>query len=160
MKVLIRSCLLLTFAGLGAACTQQVAIEPRPVCDFTPMLTTAPPAEQVLVPPIPGTMSPMPLNTVNVTSIGISNKILVQAVSARRTETGTIEVWSRMVNCTDYPLQVEGRTQFMDGNKAPVEEPSAWQRVYLSPRATAVYTEKSTHMNEAQTYLIEIREGT
>lgn len=152
--------LLLSGFGLMTACAQQVAIEPRPGCDFTPMLTAAPVAEAVLVPPIPGTMSAMPLNTVNITDVGITNKVLVQAVGARRTQAGTLEVWSRLVNCTDYALQVEGRTQFLDQAQAPVESPSAWQRVYLPPRTVGTYNEKSTKSDEARTYLIEIREGT
>lgn len=143
---------------LLSGCT--VAVEPRPVCDFTPMLTQAPPAEALLVPPIPGTMTPMPLNTVNITDVGITNKVLVQAVRARRTDTGTVEVWSRVMNCTDFPLQVEGRVQFMDKAQAPIEPTSAWQRVYLPPRTVGVYSEKSISTNDAATYLIELREGT
>lgn len=146
--------------GLTVACTQQVAVAPRTACDFTPMLTVAAPAEAVLVAPIPGTMNPMPLNTVSITDAGITNKVLVQAVGARRTETGTVEVWSRLVNCTDFPLQVEGRTQFMNKAQAPVEAPSAWLRIYLPPRATGVYSERSTQTQSAELYLIEIREGT
>lgn len=141
-------------------CTQQVAIEPRPACDFTPLLAQAPPAEQLLVPPVAGTMTPMPLNTVNITDVGITNKILPQAVRARRTETGAVEVWSRMINCTDFPLQVEGRVQFMDKSQAPVEPISSWRRIHLPPRTTAIYSEKSIERERAETYLIEIREGT
>ena len=150
------------FAGLFAVtgCVQQVAIEPRPGCDFTPMLTQAPPADQLLVPLVPGTMTAMPLNSVNITDVGITNKVLVQAVRARRMETGTVEVWSRMVNCTDFPLQVEGRVQFMDKSQAPIEPVSAWRRLHLPPRTTAVYSEKSTETEKAETYLIELREGT
>lgn len=86
-------------------------------------------------------------------------KIAVEATNARRTPTGTVEVWATLRNRTDFPLQIEGRTQFFDSGKAPVEGPTAWQRVFLPPNAVAAYKETSTKVMEIGYYYIEIREG-
>src|SRR5262245_52573526 len=78
-----------------------VAIEPRPACDFNALMAQrgAPAAQPVLAPQVPGAMAEMPLNAVNITDGAITNKIMVQATTARRTPTGTVEVWARLVNC-------------------------------------------------------------
>lgn len=86
-------------------------------------------------------------------------KIAVENTNARRTPTGTVEVWAVLRNRTDYPLQIEGRTHFFDKNYAPVEGPTAWQRVYLSPNSVAVYREFSTNVMDIGYYYVEIREG-
>lgn len=142
-----------------AACQQTVPIAPTIGCDFTPMLTAMRQPGPALAPPVPGTMAEVPLNAVSMTDLAITNKVLVQSVAARRNPTGTVEVFTRLVNCTDFPLQVEGRVQFLDAQQAPVEPISAWQRVYLPARATGVYAESSTDIRRAALYLIELREG-
>ena len=62
-------------------------------------------------------------------------------------------------NRTDFPLQIEGRVQFFDESKAPVEGPTAWQRVFLPPQSVATYKESSTNVYDIGYYYIEIREG-
>ena len=145
------------FGVLGCA-----PYEPYPVCDFSAL--RAPSAEQVragpaLVPPTEGAMVPMPLDTVNVTDPNILHKVMVQSASARRTETRTLQVSTQLVNCTDHPLQGEGRTHFFDGGQQASERPSAWQRLHLGPRTIATYGERSTGTDRAVSYLIELREG-
>lgn len=153
---------LLTGAGFAVAllsACQQQPIAPTVGCDFTPMLTAMRSPGPALAPAVPGTMSEVPLNAVSMTDIAITNKVLVQTVGARRSPTGTVDVFTRLVNCTDFPLQVEGRTQFLDQSQIPVEPTSAWQRVYLPARATGVYQESSTDIRRVSLYLIELREG-
>ena len=87
------------------------------------------------------------------------SKIAVESTNSRRTETGTLEVWAILRNRTDQPLQLEGRTQFFDVDKAPAEDPTAWQRVFLPPQAVATYKESSTKVNGIGFYYVEIREG-
>lgn len=87
------------------------------------------------------------------------SKIAVEATNARRTPTGTVEVWATLRNRTDHPLQIEGRAQFFDSTQAPVEGPTAWQRVFLPPNSVATYKESSTKVMEIGYYYIEIREG-
>ena len=53
-------------------------------------------------------------------------------------------MWAVLRNRTDYPLQIEGRSQFFDADQVPIEEPSAWKRVHLPPNAVGTYRESST----------------
>jgi hypothetical protein len=86
-------------------------------------------------------------------------KLAIESQGARRTATGTLEVYAVIRNRTDYPLQVEGRVQFFDPDKVPVEGPSAWQRVYLSPNSVQTFRETSTRVHDIAHYYVEIREG-
>ena len=97
-------------------------------------------------------------NSVALLDLSIKNKIFVEATNSRRTPTGTLEVWAVLRNRTDYPLQLEARTAFYDVDKAPVEEPTAWQRIYLTSNATVHYKTSST-LVDIGFYNIEIREG-
>jgi hypothetical protein len=109
------------------------------------------------------------MNTVNIIDDSLQNwqarpgakhsKIAVESTNARRSETGTVEIWAVLRNRTDYPLQIEGRVQFFDRDQAPVEGPTAWQRVYLPPNSVATYKELSTKVMEIGYYYVEIREG-
>lgn len=137
-------------------------IHPRAECDFYAVKAArdaAPPPGPVLVPPIPGSLTPMPLNAVNIADGAITNKVLVQATNARRFDGGDIEVFARMVNCTDYPLQIEARTHFLDGAQVDAEPVSAWSRIHLPARGLTSYTERSVVGAAVASYLIEVREG-
>lgn len=147
----------ITFLGTG--CTQQVLLPPDLSCNFTPMLQAMRQPGLALVPAVPGTMTEIPLNSVSMTDVSITNKVLVQSTFARRTPTQTVEVHARFMNCTDFPLQIEGRTQFFDEAQVSVEPPSAWHRVYVSARSVGTYIESSTDARRVATYLIELREG-
>lgn len=127
-------------------------------CDFGPLKRSMQIPAPALLPEMSGTMTPIPLNAVQMVDQWIAEKVLVQSVMARSTATGTLEVIARLINCTDYPLQVEGRSSFLDSNQFPTEKFSAWRRVFLQPRATAIYQEKSVSTNISY-YLIELREG-
>jgi len=109
------------------------------------------------------------MNTVNILDKSLQDwhgdpeqkrgKIAVEATNARRTPTGTVEVWATLRNRTDHALQLEGRSQFFDRDEAPVEGPTAWQRVFLPPNGVGVYKERSTKVMEVGYYYVEIREG-
>jgi len=141
-------------------CTTAAIIEPRPICDFNVVAAQrgagSIPSE---VPPTLSGMTEMPLNSVSITDFAITNKIVVESTTARRNPSGSVEVWARLVNCTDFPLQIEGRTHFLDESRAPAEEGSAWHRVFLPPRSFTVYTETSTSTARVKYYFVEIREG-
>jgi len=138
-----------------SACTQ----EPAPICN---MGAIASQRQLAAVPSaVPGGESPlleMPLNSVSITDYAIINKVFVRAINARRTPTGTVEVYSQVVNCTDYPLQAEARTQFYDAAQAPSEPVSAWKRFALPPRTSNTYRETSIGTQSAAYYMIELRE--
>lgn len=134
--------------------------EVKPQCDFiAPLWKASPPPGPVLVPQVPGSITVMPLNAVNITDHAIVNKVVVQATNAKRTPGGDMEVFARVVNCTDYPLQVEGRTHFLDAGQASIEPVTAWSRMHLPARSITNYSERSTRGGLAESYLIELREG-
>jgi len=89
---------------------------------------------------------------------GQVTKIAVESQGARRTATNTLEVFATFRNRTDFPLQLEGRVQFFDADRFPVEGPSAWQRIYLPPNGVGAYTESSARTDVAY-YYTEVREG-
>lgn len=150
----------------GAAAAMLLVLEacapaPRVQCDFTPLVMgqeVLPPGP-LLVPATPGTMKEVPLNTVSVIDGGIAGRVMVQSVTAGRNAAGNLEVSARLVNCTDGPLQVQGRTQFFDAAQRPSETPSAWQRLHLAPRSFASYGEVSVAGPAAASFLIELRGG-
>lgn len=88
-----------------------------------------------------------------------AGKLAVENSGARRTATGTVEAYAVIRNRTDYPLQIEARTQFFDELGAPVEGPTQWQRLYLDPQSISAYRELSTLVHGISHYYIEIREG-
>jgi hypothetical protein len=105
---------------------------------------------------LPGTQ--IRWNNVSLLDKSIENKILVEGTNSRRTATNTLEVWALLRNRTDYPLQIEARASFFDVSQAPLEGPTAWQRVMLPPNANGHYKEFSTRVNIGF-YTIEVREG-
>ena len=148
---------LLVLAGCQ---TQMATVEPTTICNFNALVAQrqSPPAPAE-APQQPAGPTQMPVNSVSITDYTITNKVWVEATNARRTPTGTVEVWARFVNCTDFPLQIEGRTHFLDEARAPVEAVSAWHRVFLPPRSFAVYQESSTNVSAVRFYYVEVREG-
>lgn len=105
-----------------------------------------------------GAFTPIPLESVQLIDKSLSRRIVAQGVEARRTETDTVEVVARVVNCGKDPLQLQLRTSFLSAGNAPTEPTSSWQRIYLAPKSTGVYTEKSISRDVAH-YLIEVRKG-
>jgi hypothetical protein len=100
--------------------------------------------------------TPIPANAVLFTHEGLAAHVAVQGLFAGRTEAGTVEVSARLVNCTDQPVALRARTSFLAASTAPAEPASAWQPVFLAPRATAVYQERSLGRERVASYLIEI----
>lgn len=86
-------------------------------------------------------------------------KVTVEQNESRRTPTGTMEVTAILRNHTNFPLQIEGRVQFFDRRRSPVEDMSAWRRVQLPPKSIGVYKTVSTKRDEVEFFYIEIREG-
>jgi hypothetical protein len=152
---------ILVLAALAAAASVagcETRVPPTLACDFTPQLAAVPPVGPALA-ETSGGMRPVPLNTVSMTDVEITNKVMVQQVTASRTPTNTVALTTRFANCTDYPLQVEARVHFLDMAQQPTEPVSAWQRIHLPARSFAVARESSTDAKNVAAYLIEVREG-
>lgn len=136
------------------------SLEPAPVCD---MGRVASQRELVAGPAtVDGSSSglkEMPMNSVSINDPNIIRKLMVRSIAARRTATGTVEVVAQVVNCTDFPLSAEARTQFYGTDQAPVEPVSAWHRLQLGPHSTNSYRELSLGTKDVDGYMIEMREG-
>ena len=147
----------LTGIAALAGCAQ--VQEPAPMCN---MAGIAAQRQLVALPAAaPGEPSPlleMPLNSVSITDYTVINKLFLRTVVAQRTPTGTVKVVSQIVNCTDYPLNVEARTQFYDQAQAPSEPVSAWKRLNLAPRTLNTYSENSIGTRNVQFYMVELKE--
>jgi|GEM_PF-574764 len=109
-----------------------------------------------LVANVARSMTPIDLNAVQFTDKALTKKMVVEGLFARRTETDTVEVSARFVNCTKRQITIRARSSFMDDVQYPVEPTSAWQRVTIQPYATGVYRERSMKRDEVKYYLIEI----
>ncbi|MCK0068177.1 hypothetical protein [Kordiimonas laminariae] len=153
-KILTLAAVLAAGASVAEAST---AVGPTVKCDFRPYKNVVG-AGPALISDVPTTMAAIPLNAVQIVDKNIRKKILPQAVFSKRTATGTVEVMTRLVNCTDYNQEVLVRTSFMDMNQMPLEPTTVWKRVFLSPKATQVYSEKSISTGVGY-FLIEVDEG-
>jgi hypothetical protein len=150
---------ILAAAAIGAAAALSACqpVQQTVSCDFAPYMAARQVPQLALLPAQPGTMTPIALNSVSFADSYAAGMVLVQYTGAQRMPTGTIEVTTRMVNCTDYPLVIEGRTNFFDEGQRPVEPVSAWQKVHLPPRSVGHYSEMSIDTKRVQTYLTELR---
>lgn len=147
-------------AGLLSACGSEVAkVNPGPQCDFRAVNAQGPYRGPALVPLVPGSAEVMPLNSVNLMDKSITNKILVQQTTARREEDGEVSVQTRLINCTDFPLQLEARTHFLDQTGMDAESVTAWTRLYSEPHGLTSYATRSTAGSVVNSYLVEVRES-
>jgi len=88
-----------------------------------------------------------------------AGKITVERQGGVRLPTGAMEVYATIRNRTDFPLQLELRTQFFGSQQEPVEGPSAWQRISLPPLGITTFKGQSLAFNNIEYYYIEVREG-
>lgn len=95
---------------------------------------------------------------VNMLDQSISNKVQVHQIYEGSTQTGTTKVSALVVNCTDYPLWVQGRTHFHNPASF-VGETSTWKSMHLAGRSQEIYSESSLSDEGARARLIELREG-
>lgn len=88
-----------------------------------------------------------------------NSKIAVEAQGARRTATGTLTVMVQLRNRTDFPQMLEARAHFFDSSFAPIEKPSAWNRVPMEANGIASFQETSLGTQAVAHYYVEIREA-
>jgi len=156
-SILASTLLLAGGAAVLGGCAQ--VQEPASICNMSAIAAQ----RQLAAAPsrVQGGESPvleMPLNSVNITDFSIINKVYVRTVNARRTPTGTVEVYAQVINCTDFPLNAEARTQFYDAGQAPSEPISAWKRFNLPARTSNTYQTQSIGTQSAAFYMVELRE--
>ncbi|MFK8011285.1 MAG: hypothetical protein AB8B80_04540 [Marinicellaceae bacterium] len=130
-----------------------------PICDFTDApYGSAPRGYGELVPSIANTLHPIALSTVSITDTNLLRRVVVQDVKAKRTVADRLNVYTRIVNCTDFPIILEARTQFLDNNQIISEPVTAWKRLYLPARTLGNYQETSIMQPMPDSFLIELRE--
>jgi len=110
-----------------------------------------------LVANVPKAMTPIDLEAVQMTDKAVTKSVIVEAMMARRTETNTLQVMTRVVNCTKDDLQIEARSNFMDADQMPTENASVWKRIFIPALSTGVYTESSIGRDKVATYFVELR---
>ena len=99
--------------------------------------------------------TPVPVDSVQFDSYGTASLVAIQQTFAERTNADTVRLQARFVSCSDAPAQVRVRTAFLKRGFAPAEPPTAWQTMYLEPRALAHYEVLSTAF-DVTNYVIEI----
>lgn len=102
-------------------------------------------------------VSPIPLNSVLFDSPETAGSIAIHHLTASRTPADTVEVAARFVNCLDHAQRIEVRTSFFRLDGANVEEPSAWQTVFVPAASMATYAERSLATEGIGSFLIEVR---
>ncbi len=86
-------------------------------------------------------------------------KISTQTHTMKTSPSGIKEVMAVFQNHTEYPLQIEGRTQFLDENTIPTKDITEWQRIHLPPKSIGTYRASSKKTEGIAGYYIEVREG-
>lgn len=90
---------------------------------------------------------------------GHQSVLSVEFLGSQRTQVGTLEVSAYLRNRSSTPAQIEARTLFLGSGGMPIDDESAWQRLYLDANGTATYKEMSLKTQQVQHYRIEIREA-
>lgn len=138
--------------------TAAEARENRPLKCYTGRAHRAPSqGGPALVANVPRSMTPIDLNAVQMTDRALWKSVIVEGLFARRTDTDTLEVTARFVNCTKQPIVIQARSNFMDEMQVPTENASVWKTIFISPLATAVYQERSIATTKIANYLVELR---
>lgn len=104
-------------------------------------------------------MAPIPVDSVMFASKDLGKKVGIQELTAARSESDTVRVTARFVNCGASPVQLSARVHFMDDKKRPSEKPSAWQNVFMQGKSFGVFSESSLGDDTVATYLVEVREA-
>ena len=154
----MRTILLTAFAAGALLASQAEARENRPVkCDIGDAKRSASTGGPALVANVPSAMTPIDLNAVQMTDKKLANRVVVEGVFARRTETNSVEVITRFVNCTKKVVELDARSSFMDADQVPTEDSTFWKKLILQPKATGVYRGLSIGRDEIKYYLVEVR---
>jgi hypothetical protein len=96
-------------------------------------------------------------NNVRFLEAGLDQAVTVRALDAAPIAAGELMVTVQFLNCTDQRIVLGARTSFLDSRRLPVGAASAWQRIHLAPRATALYVERTLDGEGATKFFVEVR---
>jgi hypothetical protein len=145
----------MALAAMMAVCAMGCVATRKPVVECKFPRQVAPPSGSALVAEEYGVISPIPLDAVQYTDQSLSKQIAVQSLQAHRTQTNTVQVTARLINCTDSPKVVGVRSNFMDRSEFALEPASVWQNLVLQPRSMGIYQESSLSA-AVQHYVVEL----
>lgn len=156
----MRSVLRISIASLLACTVSACVLNSKPItvkpvinCDFN-VAGSAPAGNSRAE-----MLAPIPANSFNFIEGSLGNKIVVRNAALSINASGTTRLDVGFANCTDFPLQIEVRAQFMNESGVPLEQASGWKRVFLQPRTLSQYFESSTSDQSVGSYLVDVREG-
>ncbi|WP_310497755.1 hypothetical protein [Sandarakinorhabdus sp.] len=152
MRALILTGLLLAAAAPAFAAENRVV-----TCDTWRARAAGSPGGPALVANVPRSMTPIDLNAVQFTDRKLGRTVIVEAVQAARNPSDGLKIFARFVNCKSKPVTIQVRTNFLDANQIPTENPSGWRTIFLSPRATAGYEENSIGGARVAAFYVELR---
>ncbi|TAE32381.1 MAG: hypothetical protein EAY65_07105 [Alphaproteobacteria bacterium] len=150
------SILLSALLMLQASCAP---VQTTGQCDFSQLSGEISKNAPALVSDVADATAPEALNAVSFSDANIMYKIMPRSVRTNRTETGTANVEANLVNCTDYPLSVQARTQFYNKNNVRTEDVSGWTTLFLGAHSSETYQMQSISGDEAVRFSIELREN-
>ena len=154
----MRTMMLTAIAAGALLAAPAQARENRPVkCDIGDAKAAPSPGGPALVANVPSSMTAIDLNAVQMTDKKLAKRVVVEAMFARRTETNSVEVITRFVNCTKKVVELDARSSFMDADQVPTEDSTFWKKVILQPKATGVYRGLSLGRDDVKYYLVEVR---
>jgi hypothetical protein len=155
MKFFVNTSAALLIATLSCANASAAGLVTQ--CSNFKNRTRQPEATVTLQSLAPGALTPIPLDTVRMLDKKTAKQVFVQSVDARRTRTQTVEVMTRVLNCTKHPIEIVARTHFFDANQYPTEPASAWHLLVLQPGALTVYSERSIGAASVANFHIEMQ---
>jgi hypothetical protein len=144
---------ILGWAALALLCAACATPQSAPICSQPPGLVSAEGDPQ--------------MNTVGIVDESLAKggpirgggRIAIAATNARRTPSGTLEAWAHVRNCTTQALQIEARALFYDADQYPVEEPTAWTRLFVPKNSSVAYKALSANDSRVTYYYLELREA-
>jgi uncharacterized protein YcfL len=151
-RTILGAALAAALCGTAAASTPVVT-----KCNWYKARTNQPVPADVLMSVAPGALTPIPLDSVRMLDRKTAKAVFVEDVNARRTPTQTVEVTTRLFNCSKKPVTVVARTHFFDRDQNSVEPVTAWRQIVLAPGALTMYRERSVNARDVANFLIEVQ---
>ncbi len=146
-------------ASVLAGCASDGGHGALPQCDLRDTVNRpAPAGTPARIGPGPGTVTSAAPEAVSITDRYLMDRVHVESIRAVRLDSLRAQVTVSYLNCTDYPMQIESRTQFLDGAGLPTESATEWQTITLSPRSRGVYQTQSVRKPDPEAFTVEIED--
>lgn len=153
----IRNTLVGATLGLALCATAGATTPIVTKCSWYKARTNQPVPVDVLTSVAPGALTPIPLDAVRMLDKKTAKQVFVEDVNVRRTPTQTVEVMTRLFNCSKQPVEIVARTHFFTRDQYPAEPVTAWKKLVLAPGALTVYMDRSTGSRDVANFLIEVQ---